>query len=90
VVRGKLKEGARAWMTCMVSVNPAVSICRAVKMSTGTAFSASTPTAREPTVISSAKVRLKAKFWTIVAPASGRKVHVRGTSPADVTFTSYV
>ena len=74
-------------MTCMVSVKPAVSICRAVRMSTGTAFSASTPTARDPTVISSWKVRLKAKFWMTV-PASGLKVHERGTSPAAVTFTS--
>ena len=48
VGRGKLNEGASAWMIAWSRVSPAVSICRAVRMSTGTAFSASTPTAREP------------------------------------------
>ena len=48
VGRGKLKDGASFWMTCMVSLRPVASICRAVMMSTGTAFSASAPTAREP------------------------------------------
>ena len=55
--------------------------------STGTPFSASTPTARDPTVISSAKVRLSAKS-RVTVPASGRNVHVRGSSPAALTFTS--
>ena len=53
VGRGKLKDGARAWMTCMVSAAPMDWIWAAVRMSTGTAFSASVPVAREPTVTSS-------------------------------------
>ena len=87
VVRGKLNEGARRWITCMVSVAPVASICRAVMMSTGTAPSASTPIAREPTVISSEKVRARAMSCSTV-PASGLNVRALGRRPAALTRSS--
>ena len=61
VGRGKLNDGASAWMIWMVSLAPAVAICCGVRMSTGTAFSAAAPAAREPTVISSEKPNASAK-----------------------------
>ncbi len=61
VGRGKLKEGASAWMIWFVSLAPAVVICWAVSVSTGTAFSAAAPARREPTVISSWKPNASAK-----------------------------
>ena len=88
VGRGKLKDGASFWMTCMVSLRPVASICRAVMMSTGTAFSASAPMAREPTVISSWKPRPSAKSWVTV-PVS-RIGTSRGLRPAKVALRSTV
>ena len=88
VGRGKLKEGASFWMTCMVSLRPVASICFVVMMSTGTAFSASAPTAREPTVISSWKPRPRAKSW--VRAAVRRTGTTRGLRPAKLALRSTV
>ena len=53
VGRGKLKEGAMRSMIWAVSaLAEALSTCCSVKTSTGTAFSAAAPAAREPTTTS--------------------------------------
>src|SRR6267378_2355021 len=65
-------------MICMVSVAPIVSICFALRMSTGTAFSASAPRARDPTVTSSANESVIATSW-VIAPA----VSLRRDLPGD-------
>ena len=54
----------------MVSVAPMLSICFALRMSTGTAFSASAPGARDPTVTSSANDSVIATSWVIVPGVS--------------------
>ena len=56
-----MNEGDSVWRIAFVSLAPVVWICRSVSTSTGTAFSASAPGAREPTVISSWKDRPSAK-----------------------------
>ena len=51
-----------------------------VRMSTGTAFSASVPAAREPTVTSSWKPRPSAKSW-LTLPGESVTLAVRGRIP---------
>jgi hypothetical protein len=53
VGRGKLNDGVSCSRIWFVSLAPAVSMSWISRTSTGTAFSASAPTAREPTVIDS-------------------------------------
>src|SRR5262245_4096792 len=87
VGRGKLNAGDSVWRIAFVSLAPAVWICFRVSTSTGTAFSASAPGAREPTVISSWNERpsVKSSAWpegdTVIVRLTGRR-------PADVTRNS--
>ena len=88
VGRGKLNDGASAWITCIVSVAPVrLESARAVMMSTGTAFSASAPGAREPTVTASVNPMLSAKFCTSGA-AVRITVLVIGRAPSKVAVSS--
>ena len=57
-------------------------------ISTGTAPSASTPTARDPTVISSEKVSASAKSWVIVPRRRPEGPASWAGSPGAVTRTS--
>ena len=87
VGRGKLKEGESVCRIALVSLAPAVWICFTVSTSTGTAFSASAPGAREPTVISSwnESPSTKSSDWpegdTVIVRLAVRR-------PAADTFTS--
>ena len=74
VARGKLNEGASAWMIWAVSVRPVCLISAAVSTSTGTGASVEVRSAaRVPTTAISSRAsgsRWSAKSWVRVAPAS--------------------